>query len=73
MDKDMNKLLQGLEALGNKASSLMNSMNAETFDSLTEEQKNMIKEARKGLDFSGKESLSSRLNQLTKTLHQNGM
>lgn len=74
MDKEFNNIMQGLNNIQNQTKELINEkLDQETFNSLPIEQQNLINEARKGLDFSGKESLSSRINHLTKTLQQNGL
>ena len=74
MDKDFNNIMQGLNNIQNQTKELINGkLDQETFNSLTVNQQNLINEARKGLDFSGKESLSSKITNLTKTLQQNGM
>ena len=69
---DINKTLKGIEQLQNQTIGLINeNLSAEMYESLKPEQKKMVDEARKGINFKNIKS-SEKLSEITQILQKNG-
>ena len=69
---NINDTLKGIEQLQKQSLGLINeNLSAEMYESLDQNQKNLIDEARKGLNFKKTDS-SERLSEITKILQSNG-